>query len=160
MDLPTPPGGWYKGSGGAQTGTCDVYTCTVTGLPIMFGKRGIILVEGPHTGFTYTTSDGGLTWGNPRPLPAQLTQRFITPLPMPLDPSNWWATDQYGTLYRTADGGRTWRRTQPRIPAGYAGLAEVKPVDRDVLWGITWDNFLVRSTDRGSTWSAVKLPTG
>jgi photosystem II stability/assembly factor-like uncharacterized protein len=168
IDLPPPPGGWYRGPGGAATEDCIVDACTL--LPVMFGMQGVVLVEetAAHAWFTYTTSDGGLSWGNPQSLPIRVWQRGLLPLQMALGPSDWWTVDDLGTLYRTTDAGRTWHGSRPTMPAGYT-LAYVKPVSGGVLWGMAARDggscssgpmvcFLVRSPDSGTTWFAPKLP--
>jgi photosystem II stability/assembly factor-like uncharacterized protein len=160
VDLPQPPGGWFQPDAGPTN--CGGGACTV--LSHMFGKQGVVLIEEPLTHrerdwFTYTTADEGLTWSNPHVVPAQVPQPLEMPWQAPLDPENWWMTDLQGTLYRTSDGGSTWHSSRPTLPAGYS-LAYVKPVSADVLWGIargSVDQFLVRSSDRGTTWSVIKL---
>jgi photosystem II stability/assembly factor-like uncharacterized protein len=160
VDLPQPAGGWFQPDAGPTN--CGAGACTV--LPDVFGKQGVVLVEEPLTHrerdwFTYTTADGGLTWSNPHLVPAQMPQPLEMPWQAPLDPENWWMTDLQGTLYWTNDGGSTWHSSRPTLPAGYS-LAYVKPVSADVLWAIargSVDQFLVRSSDHGTTWSVIKL---
>jgi photosystem II stability/assembly factor-like uncharacterized protein len=152
VDLPQPPGGW------SQPGV-------TTGLPTMFGKHGVLLVQEPpaHDWFTYTSADGGLTWSNPHVLPVQAPQQGSQDISWqaPLDPEDWWMSDSQGLLYATADGGGTWHSSRPTLPAGYS-LESVRPVGDDVLWGVavsSGDHFAVRSSDGGATWSAIKLPS-
>jgi photosystem II stability/assembly factor-like uncharacterized protein len=160
VDLPQPPGGWFQPDAGPTN--CGGGACAV--LPHMFGRQGVVLLEEPPTHgerdwFTYTTSDAGLTWSNPQVVPAQLPQPLDMPWQAPLDPENWWIADPKGMLYRSNDGGSTWHSSRPTLPAGYS-LAYVKPVSADVLWGIargSVDQFVVRSSDRGTTWSVIKL---
>jgi photosystem II stability/assembly factor-like uncharacterized protein len=160
VDLPQPPGGWFPPDAGPTS--CGAGACTV--LPHMFGKHGVVLVEEPATHterdwFTYTTADGGLTWTNPQVVSAQVPQPLEMPWQAPLDPENWWMTDLQGTLLWTNDGGSTWHSSRPTLAAGYS-LAYAKPVTADVLWGIARGSvgqFLVRSSDRGNTWSVIKL---
>lgn len=160
IDLPPPPGGWFQPDPGPIS--CGAGACTV--LPDLFGKQGVVLFEEPlshseRAWFTYTTADGGLSWSSPRVVPAQLPQPLEMPWQALLDLENWWVTDRQGVLYWTNDGGGTWRSLRPTLPTGYT-LAYVKPVSTAVLWGIargSADPFLVRSSDRGSTWSVIKL---
>lgn len=155
VDLPEPAGGW------SQPGLAN-FGCSCTLAPVMFGQEGVLLVEGAtaQKWFTYTTADGGLTWGNPQVLPLLVTQPPGDPWQAPLDAENWWISDAHGLLYRTDDGGKTWRSSRPSLPAGYS-LTYAKPVSAKVLWGVavaSGDHFLVRSSDGGATWSAVKTP--
>lgn len=66
VELPAPPAGWWRG-GGVST-SCAAASCVLP--PTMFGKQGVLLVEQPLGDWlTYTTSDSGLTWGNPLAIP-------------------------------------------------------------------------------------------
>jgi photosystem II stability/assembly factor-like uncharacterized protein len=170
LELPSPPGGWQPGSQSfvqppqsppEPVGpSCSDSTCVL--LPAMFGEQGVLLVE-QHVGdwFTYTTSDGGLTWGNPRALPARSWQPEALPWRGPLDANDWWIVDAGGKLLLTSDGGMGWQHIQSSLPAGYS-LATVTPAGGNVLWGTaaTASNgqVAVRSTDGGANWSLVLLP--
>jgi photosystem II stability/assembly factor-like uncharacterized protein len=162
VDLPQPPGGWSQPDAGPTI--CAAGFCTL--LPHIFGKQGVVLVQGTLVSgdWAYTTADMGLTWSDPHVVPAQIVQPPEMPWQAPLDPENWWMTDPQGTLYRTNDGGSTWHSSRPTLPASYS-LESVSPVGADNLWGIaiasgdhTGDHFVVRSSDGGATWSAIKLP--
>lgn len=157
--LPAPPGGWQ--SGGADSTPCA--TCVLP--PAMFGKQGVLLLE-QRVGdwFTYTTSDGGLTWANPLRIPVREPQN-IHPWQGVQDPSNWWIVDSQGAPYRTMDGGKNWQSVISALPRGYR-LDSVVPVGGNVLWGTAVSaasgagqlDYPVRSVDGGATWSLVKLP--
>jgi photosystem II stability/assembly factor-like uncharacterized protein len=162
VDLPQPPGGWSQPDAGPTI--CAAGFCTL--LPHIFGKQGVVLVQGTLVSgdWAYTTADMGLTWSDPHVVPAQIVQPAEMPWQAPLDPENWWMTDPQGTLYRTNDGGSTWHSSRPTLPASYS-LESVSPVGADILWGIaiasgdhTGDHFVVRSSDGGATWSAINLP--
>jgi photosystem II stability/assembly factor-like uncharacterized protein len=163
VELPQPSGGWGAVARGAPPG-CGAETCTL--LPAMFGRQGVLLVEGAaaQSWLTYTTNDGGLTWGSPRTFPVEVPQSVAIPWQAPLDPKSWVTANAQGILYATSDGGSTWRQARPAIAAGYK-LANVKPVGGGVLWGTAVIGsrpdmgFLVRSSDGGATWSVIKLPS-
>jgi len=143
--------------------SCAAAICVLP--PIMFGKQGVLLVEQPvGNWFTYTTSDGGLTWADPLAIPVRepLTSDIW---PGVQDPSNWWIVDGTGALHRTVDGGKNWQSVISALPRGYT-LDSVTPAGGNVLWGTAVSgasgaahlDYPVRSTDGGATWSVVKLP--
>jgi photosystem II stability/assembly factor-like uncharacterized protein len=147
MELPAPPGGW-------QRSAVNVLA------PAMFGTHGVLLVDAPGGGFTYTATDGGLIWGSPHAVPTQALQ--IVPSLAPLDSTNWWIVDARGELFGTSDGSQRWQRIQTKLPSGYT-LVTVSPVGGSVLWGTaTTDGgkflFPVRSVDGGTSWSVLELP--
>ena len=154
LQLPPPPGGWQVGAGASRVV-----------LPAMFGQQGVLLAEVfPGAWFTYTTSDGGLTWGKPMAVPFRALQNMFIPWQAPFDPKHWWIADGVGGIYRTADGGSTWTYIHVTLPSGYT-LDSVTPVAADTLWGSSANSaspgveFPVKSTDGGASWSIVTLPT-
>jgi photosystem II stability/assembly factor-like uncharacterized protein len=164
VQLPPPPGGW-PGRGSSPT-SCTYSTCVL--LPAMFGQQGVTVVETSiGNWFTYTTTDGGITWANPRSLPVEQPHSMFEPWHGAVDPREWWAVSATGKLYRTADAGATWVRIEATLPSDYA-LTNVKPAGGDVLWGTSGGPegllppgppmYLLRSIDAGKSWTVVVLP--
>lgn len=145
-------------------GSADCGTGTCVETPTMFGMRGVVTLISTASGaFTYTTTDGGATWGNPQPIPITLPGYLPTRVVAALDPNDWWTVDAVGHLYRTQDGGATWNQLAAAVPGGRI-LAWVTPASGGVLWGATVQGgasdhqYPVRSEDGGALWSIVKLP--
>ena len=70
-----------------------------------------------------------------------------------------------GAVLRSEDRGATWKRTDLTVKLGAnedgRGCGErllVDPRDSDTLWLGTRHDGLLKSTDRGATWTAVTLP--
>jgi photosystem II stability/assembly factor-like uncharacterized protein len=164
LDQLPKPGGWLPGLKGTELS-----------LPIMFGTHGIVVLRSLTGSFTYTTTDGGLTWANPRPLPGNGFDVLSF-----VDASHW--TDVETSLYRTADAGQTWHLVPSHLPA--ARFVSVSAASPQVLWAMVEEAlatsrtlgvpesacvptmlgpacyFLIRSTDGGTTWALAKVPAG
>jgi hypothetical protein len=143
--LPPPPGGWPNGIWFQYAG------------PFMFDDRGVFGISSPAMPSTlvYTTSDGGQTWSVPI---SQAGASLVA-----VSPGEWWIVDHNGIVYRTVNAGKSWEPMS--INPRYSGhmLTSVFPAGGSVLWG-TADGTMgssipIRSTDSGSHWSGVKLPT-
>ena len=161
VELPAPPGGWQRSAVNPGSFDCQIQTCVL--VPAMFGRQGVLMVDAGGSSFTYTTTDGGLTWGSPHAVPIQALQ-IVVPSQwiVPLDLTNWWIVDAQGGLFGTANGGQSWQRIQTKLPSGYT-LVTVSPVGGGVLWGTASTGggkhlFPVRSIDSGASWSVVELP--
>ena len=113
--------------------------------------------------FTYSTTDGGMTWSPAKWLPSDF---FSTD-----DGIDWWATDREHLL-RSRDQGASWSTKLARLPARGVMLGDLYPVGGDAAWSLwvpapdpitfriptTGRIALLRTTDGGATWSEVKLP--
>ena len=143
--------------------------------PFVFGKAGLMAFfnggdsqGGGTTLSVYKTSDRGLTWSGPRSAPGLWLA--------PLDINVWLVVDGQGHLGRTSDGGTSWQRIQSDLASHGMTLTSVTPVGGGVVWGVATNGYVaktlpgggvknypnlvtVRSTDGGTHWSIVKLPT-
>jgi photosystem II stability/assembly factor-like uncharacterized protein len=133
--------------------------------PIMFGKRGVLVVETTSGVFSYTTTDYGLTWGSPQALPGRPGKDSFGHCCRQLlsadDWSDWWTVDDIGMLFRSTDQGKTWRHISAWLGPGVV-LRSVMPVGGNILWGAAvtgsdWHRFPIQSVDGGATWSVIKL---
>ena len=160
IHLPAPPGGWASPS---RVDPCGFLA--FADLPAMFGSKGVLLANDARGDyFTYTTNDGGLTWGNARALASSSMLGGYLPVLAAHDFNLWLAVDGVGDLYRTIDNGQTWLQLHPRVARGYR-LESVTPVGGNVTWGIAHPDcppcgpsYAVRSTDDGATWALVSFP--
>jgi photosystem II stability/assembly factor-like uncharacterized protein len=108
--------------------------------------------------FAYATLDAGATWSGPRRVPVPF---FDSP-----DGIVWWATDGRNLL-RSSDQGQSWETSRPKVPSDVVELQGLFVVNATAAWSI-WSEgsdqsqpqpqALLRTTDAGAHWSAVKLP--
>ena len=169
-NLPAPPAGWNPS---AQV---------LVGVPAVFadGSGAVVAASlGPASAgvpaigaFTYTTTDGGRTWADPRPLPQAASAGAVL-----LGPSSvaiisgrqWW----YGVgpvLYLTEDAGGHWRELG-FAPRGFI-FTSIQGVDGSHGWAVATrltgcsqagpcrsaTSELVRIDDDGRQLSVVKVP--
>lgn len=123
-----------------------------------------------RTPYLYQTSDGGLTWGSPRPIPVAeiLASNFLPYLPWDVLSPTIWAAAWNRTLWLSFDAGRTWSEHSVSLPPTYrisrvifAGPAQVwvigsegRPSDRESIA----DDVFLKSMDAGVHWMRVALP--
>lgn len=184
-----PMRGWYLGNGVLFT-TADgghswqqlrlpSSTDTQTpSQPVFHGLDGVLAVtyrnpNGPDNATAnqilfYRTTDGGATWGDPRPAPAGLAPVGDDVSVSILDLEHFWLTSQSlsggdnvqarPAVARTSDGGLTWTVTQMpwRI---------LQMTFRDATHGygldVTGDqdvNGILSTSDAGVTWQRVNVP--
>ncbi|HEV2012943.1 MAG TPA: hypothetical protein VGR77_03540 [Candidatus Dormibacteraeota bacterium] len=142
-------------------------------LPVFFGRQTDPNNFSVSHHYIYSSSDGGSTWNNPRPLEANGVQptgdewqNFY------LDANHWWFTAinqrsagepvaQSGpAVARTSDGGKTWQLFKSKdIPT----ILQMTFTDADHGWaeaitGPTNTNILLRTTDGGAHWHQVQVP--
>jgi photosystem II stability/assembly factor-like uncharacterized protein len=111
----------------------------------------------------YATRDGGVTWGEPRPLPWRGNARR----PAFLDGRTGWTWD--GTsAWLSGDGGRSWNQVGG-LPGGWQ-FSEVVPVGAATAWAVAAQDTgrgslgptrwaLFRTTDAGQHWTRVPMPS-
>ena len=122
--------------------------------------------NGPLSGL-FKSVDGGTTWrqiGTGLPSAAQGLGRIGFTI-APTDPRRMYATVEAPTLggiYRSDDAGETWRRTntEVRVWGRASDFAEVKvdPRNADVVYSANTSTY--RSTDGGTTFTAIKGAPG
>jgi hypothetical protein len=145
-----------------------------TGLPKMFGSRGVIVAGMPDGDFTYTTSDWGMTWTDSRPVPAHDCCLFTM---QAADWNVWWMIGKAGAILKTFDAGGSWQQLQPSVPMLPQSplcaeqspptmcypmyLTSISAAGGNAMWGLAsgfpGQSVPVRSVDGGATWSFVKL---
>jgi photosystem II stability/assembly factor-like uncharacterized protein len=125
-------------------------------------QRRTLLAGGHERADLYHSTDGGLTWTNLGPnLPANIG--FATQ-PLVLDARTFLlGTNRYpgmpgppadGGIFRTTDGGASWQR----VWTGTVGGPPLVARDGSIYWLLQDSAGLVRSTDRGATWTLVTGP--
>jgi photosystem II stability/assembly factor-like uncharacterized protein len=136
----------------------ESYTTAIRLLP---GDAVLAIVGSPNGAVEgWYSDDRGASW------------RQVDPLPQPewlaeatfLDSTNWWAS-RFGFLYKTADAGRNWTRVsvQP-LPEGW-NIGPVHAIDaQHGWWSMTAttdsrDSALMMTSDGGTSWRAVAMPT-
>ena len=145
--------GWAAGNGfyhtvdGGATWIHDGNGGTVADLFFVDAMHGWACANG---GYTYRTTDGGLTW-TPSVIPdiTTLSSIFFQDL------LQGWVVNIAGHIYRSSDGGLSWSL------AWSAGsyLAEILFFDDQNGWAIGGNTFL-RTGDGGVTWQPVAVPPG
>lgn len=118
--------------------------------------------------YLYVSSDGGATWGDPRPAPEALAPVGDILSTAILDPQRVWVTSQSLTaadnvqarpaVARTSNGGRTWQVADntPRI----LQMAFLDPI-RGYAVGVSGAknaSGIFRTTDSGATWQPIAVP--
>jgi photosystem II stability/assembly factor-like uncharacterized protein len=170
--LPAPPAGWNPS---AQV---------LVGVPAVFpdGTGAVVAATvgpasaGPPTigAFTYTTTDGGRTWADPRPLPqaSSAGASFLGPSSVAIRSGRQWWYGAGSVLYVTEDAGDHWREVGS-APRG-SSFTSIQGVDGSHAWAIATrftdcrqagpcgfgPTELVRIDDGGRHLSVVKLPAG
>jgi photosystem II stability/assembly factor-like uncharacterized protein len=109
----------------------------------------------------YATSDGGATWSGARLIPSAETLEFID--------ANHWVESGFvaggNSLARTSDGGKSWETVNPvfdGVPARdpQRALQLIQFVDpSDGLAWITCPAILIRTSDGGSHWAPLSVPS-
>ena len=118
-------------------------------------------------GGIWQTTDGGNSWQK------QNSAAFSTPIYSFPDLVHFWdadrgvtigdATDGYFEIYTTADGGNNWSRVPmsaslvPLVDYEY-GVMGGFTVNGNSLWAFTTFGRIIRTTDRGLTWSVFQSP--
>jgi photosystem II stability/assembly factor-like uncharacterized protein len=142
--------------------------------PVFFGKDGLLEFEviGPPPpppardqshqpfpqGWTHsyilTSHDGGRHWANLMSTPGGLQQGgalFFNP--------QHWLMSAGPELNETLDAGKTWSSRQVLANGLAFDLAPWNYIDSRTVWSQVGSNMLVRSTDGGAHWTAVRPPT-
>jgi len=135
--------------------------------PRFFGTRyGVAVSQWMDTEFVYHTSDGGLTWADPRPVPA---------VSHPDADRAWdmlsitrWAVGSNRTLWLTSDGGRTWSKHSVPLPPTHK-IFRVAFLGPSRIWligyqgppfGMRIHDYVLETRDAGQHWTRVQLPQG
>jgi photosystem II stability/assembly factor-like uncharacterized protein len=122
----------------------------------------------PNAIYLYMSSDGGATWGDPRPGPSGFAPVGDDLSVAILDHSTIWLTSQSLSggdnvqagpeIARTTDGGANWQvvRHTPRI-------LQIMPVDPLHAYALVVDgpynvNEIFRTEDGGKTWRQLSMP--
>jgi photosystem II stability/assembly factor-like uncharacterized protein len=146
--------------------------------PAFNGQEGILPIayydpKGPDNAtanriFLYSSHDGGLTWGDPRPAPAGFAPVGDDIAVSILDSRHVWLTSQSisggdnvqasPAVARTSDGGITWSVTQhaPRIlQMTFGDPSHGFALDVTGLYNV---NGILITSDGGATWQRVTVP--
>ena len=125
------------------------------------GGAVLAIVASP-SGFVggYVSGNRGASWRGVRALPEP---EWVADASF-IDASNWWVS-RYGFLYKTPNAGQNWTRVDVEpLPTGW----NIDPVhaldDSHGWWTMTAttdsrDSALMMTSDGGSTWRAVAMPT-
>ncbi len=95
----------------------------------------------------YRSTDGGRSWQAISSTPSR------TIVPDPVSSGVFYAASQDG-LFRSLDAGTSWEDVSPLGSSGQVESLLVHPASRDVY---IWRAGLFRSSDRGSTWTALPV---
>src|SRR5215813_485114 len=132
--LPAPPAGW------------DPSARVVAGVPAVFpddtGAVVVATVSPPSAGaptvsaYTYTTTDGGRTWADPRPLPqaASAGASVLVPSSVAIRSGRQWWYGGGPVLYLTEDAGNHWRELGS-APRGFI-FTSIQGVDGSHGWAV------------------------
>ncbi len=133
----------------------------VDGLAIDFAdpERKNLLI-GLHEKIRSVTrsSDGGKTWRNIGEGLPERSNHSTNPILIDaktyvVNTAGWQQGHSQG-IYRTEDAGQTWQQVSEIGTAGTPLAAS----DGTIYWAILWDRGLLKSTDKGKTWTEVPGP--
>lgn len=146
IPLPTPEAGFA------------IYTTVVRLLP----GGAVLAIVGSPGGFLggYVSGNRGASWGRVEPLPQP---EWLADASF-LDSANWWVS-RYGFLYKTSNSGQNWTRVPVRsLPSGW-NIGPIHVIDAKHGWWTmvettdSRDSALMMTSDGGSSWRAVAMPT-
>ncbi|MBW8011338.1 MAG: hypothetical protein FVQ83_08865 [Chloroflexi bacterium] len=160
----TPPGsGWWQGRGLEVTGVYDIEIDPTNSNNIYFAYADINFLRSENSGQTFARSVGGLD-------PAE-TNSFFTIVIDPDDPTiiyasrGWWNWNS-GDILKSIDSGRNWTV----IGAPSSGLPDSlvftlvldysSPVENRTLYAVSYENGVYKSTDGGTSWTAINEGLG
>lgn len=100
------------------------------------------------------TTNGGLNWtSHSSPANINVFDSFV------LNENSIWVYSIYSEsnlkcyLYKTNDCGQTWNMVTDKIP-----FIQVKFINENIGYGVTLDNFLLKTNNGGSTWDTYSTP--
>ena len=141
--------------------------------PVFFGKDGLLEFEvnGPPPTFRPDPSqppttqgwmhsymlqshDGGRTWGDLQQTPGGLQEGGAL-----FFDARHWLLSRGPDLTETFDAGKTWSTRQVLASGLTFSLAPWNYIDARTIWSQVGADRLIRSTDGGATWTAVRPPS-
>lgn len=104
------------------------------------------------------STDGGKTWANIGKTLPEKSNHSTNPILIDaktyvVNTAGWLQGASVG-IYRTEDAGQTWKQVCESGTAGSPLLAS----DGTIYWAILWDRGLLKSTDKGKTWTPLQGP--
>jgi photosystem II stability/assembly factor-like uncharacterized protein len=138
--------------------------------PIFFGRGDGLLpfeiIQAPPTepvsgkpmpqgwtkNYLLQTHDGGAHWSNP-----VLTPGGIQTGAAHFFDARHWLVSQGPTLKETFDGGKTW--TSRQVLADGLSFSSLEYIGANLIWAQVGPDRLIRSTDGGAHWTAIRPPT-
>jgi len=100
----------------------------------------------------YKSFDGGATWWRSPEAPRWLWSLTIDPS----DSSRLYAAT-YDGIHRSVDGGTSWERLRHQAGSAHVRTVVIDPFDAATVYAATRGDGLVRSRDRGDSWSVVDV---
>lgn len=146
--------GYYTTDGGDNWQAGTLLPTTVTANGTLFAQDYLGVKRSTDLGRTTTQVFTEPLGGSPLGLSFADDQRGLIVSNEPLIPGSY--SDYTLVTWRTADAGTTWTRQLTNLP-NYTTL--LKYNSDGVVWAYGYPS-LYRSTDHGTTWAAVALPTG
>ncbi|MEO5899542.1 MAG: hypothetical protein ABIR68_05350, partial [Ilumatobacteraceae bacterium] len=87
-----------------------------------------------------------------------ISNRWSSTLYDPQHPGTWWSSGSYGSgVFKTTDGGSTFARLGDVVDSDYVGVDLTDPARSTLLSGRHESSKVDRSTDGGTTWSALPV---
>jgi photosystem II stability/assembly factor-like uncharacterized protein/beta-lactamase regulating signal transducer with metallopeptidase domain len=149
--------GIFKSTNGAQSWRQVSSMLADSGLAVHPLDPRIVLFGGSEEGRVGISVDGGNTWR----LVPEVSSRWLEGFVFDSENADVFYALCGEKIFQTTDRGKTWHPTGGSVPRSYTRrFPTVHQTNADIIYQVSDDRQLVRSTDIGQTWETIKSLEG